>query len=116
MVKPVSIHRKKDLHHARVFAERIRLKLKAPPSAVTDAVVERLADMLQEERTWRQNEVARCRAQMAALHAEVNAEFAQIRALIEALKAFTCARKALNEALAVHGRGPAARGQQATSR
>jgi hypothetical protein len=116
MVEPVSIHRKKDLHHARVFAERIRLKLKAPASAVTDAVVERLADMLQEERIWRQNEMARCRAEMAALRAEVNAEFARIRALIDAAKTYVNARKALNEALALHGRGPAAQGQQATSR
>jgi hypothetical protein len=62
MVQPVSIHRKKDLRQARVFAEHIRRKLKAPASAVTDTVVERLVGMLQEQRVWRQNEMARCRA------------------------------------------------------
>jgi hypothetical protein len=116
MAEPVSIHRKKDLHRAREFAEHIRLKLKAPHSAVTNRVVERLADMLGEQRTWQQNEVASCRAEMAALRAEMNAEFARVRALIAATRTYVSARKALNEVLAVHGGGPAARGQQATSR
>jgi hypothetical protein len=113
--QPVSIHRKKDLRNARVFAEHLRLKLKAPASAVTDRVVERLADMLQEHRDWLRNEAAQCRAEMAALRAEIDAEFARIRALIDAVKAFVDARKALvdarkalDEALAVHGRDPTA--------
>jgi hypothetical protein len=101
MVKPVSIHRKKDLRRARVFAERLRRKLQAPASAVTDAVVERLADVLQEQRSWRQDEMARCRAEMAALRAEVDAEFAKLRALIDATKTYGSARKALNAALEI---------------
>jgi hypothetical protein len=127
MVEPVPIHRKKDLRRARVFAEDLQLKLKAPANAVTDAVVERLADMLQEDRIWQQNAEARVRAQIDALRAELNAEVARLRALmdaaevrirttLDAAEAFVRARKALNEALAVHGRGPAAQGQQATSR
>jgi hypothetical protein len=100
MVKPVSIHRKKDLRQARVFAEHLRRKLKAPASAVTDTVIERLADMLQEQRNWRQNEMARWRAEMAALRDEVNAEFAKLHALVEATKAYVGARKALDAALA----------------
>jgi hypothetical protein len=116
MAEPVSIHRKEDLRRARVFAEHLRLKLQAPASAVTNTVIMRLADMLGEQRIWQRNEVARCRAEMAAFRAEVDAEFARIRALIDALQAFNRARKALDEALAVYGRSPAARGQQATSR
>jgi hypothetical protein len=100
MVEPVSIHRKRDLRQARVFAERLRRKLKAPASAVTDAVVERLAGMLSEQRVWQQNEAARCRAEMAALRAEVDAEFAKLRAIIEATRTYVSARKALNAALA----------------
>jgi hypothetical protein len=100
MAEPVSIHRKQDLRRARVFAERIRRKLKAPPSVMTDAAVERLADMLQEQRVWQQNEATRRRAEMVALRAEVDAEFAKLRALIDATKTYVSARKALNAALA----------------
>jgi hypothetical protein len=100
MAEPVSIHRKKDLRQARAFAEHLRLTLKAPASAVTDTVVERLADMLGEQRIWQQDQVARWRAEIAALRAEVDAEFARIRAIKDAAETFIKARKALNEALA----------------
>jgi hypothetical protein len=100
MVGLVSIHRKNDLHQARLLAEHLRLKLRAPAGAVTERVVERLADMLGEQRIDRQNEVKRCRAEIAAAHAEINIEVARIRAVIDATKAYVSARKALHQALA----------------
>jgi hypothetical protein len=96
MVEPVSIHRKKDLRQARVFAEHLRLKLKAPASAVTDAVVARLADMLADHRGWQQDAAAAARAEMAVLRGEVG----KLRALSEAAKTFSAAGKALDTAVA----------------
>ena len=116
MAEILSIHRREDLRHARLLAEHVRQKLSAPTSAVTERVVAGLADMLQVERDFRQNEVARYRAEIAAACAEVNAEAARIHAVFDAVTAYVSARKALNEALAAHSRDPAARGQQATSR
>ena len=92
MAEVVSIHRKEDLRHARLLAEHVRSKLRAPVSAVTERVVERLAEMLGEFRIDRQNDLARCRAEIAAAHAELNAEFARIRALLDAV---TMLRQAL---------------------
>jgi hypothetical protein len=104
----VSIHRKQDLRSARALAEHCRLKLRAPPSAVTVQVIERLADMLGEERVWRHNEMARFRAELehegAQLREEMTAETARILTLLDAAEAFVKARKALNEALAARGR------------
>jgi hypothetical protein len=87
----VSIHRREDLRQARLLAAHLQLKLSAPPGAVTDTVVERLADMLQEERIWRQNEVARARAEIAAACAEMNYEMARIRAVFDAVTTYVSA-------------------------
>ena len=108
MAEPVSIHRKEDLRMARRLAEHLRSKLQAPASSVTDTVVERLADMLQRERIWRQNEMARYSREFAAACAEVNVEVARTRAIFDAMTAYVSARKALNKVLAAHGRDPAA--------
>jgi hypothetical protein len=111
MVEPVSIYRQKDLRQARVFAEDLRLQLQAPASAVTDAVVEGLADMLQQDRLWQQNAEARFRARIVALRSELDADVARLRAMmdaaeirhrtaLDAAEAFVKARKALKAALA----------------
>jgi hypothetical protein len=100
MAEAISIHRAQDLRFARLLAEHVRQKLSAPTSSVTERVVERLADMLQAERVWRQNEVARARAELDAACAEVNAEMARIRAVFDAVNAYIGARKALDRALA----------------
>jgi hypothetical protein len=108
MVEPVSIHRREDLTQARLLAEHLRLKLQAPASSVNDITIARLADMLGEERIWRQNEMARFHAELeleaAQLREEMMAETARVLTLLDAAEAFVKARKALNEALAARGR------------
>ena len=100
----VSIHRKQDLRSARALAEHCRLKLRAPPSAVTDQVIQRLADMSGGERVRRQNEMARFHAELelegAQLREEMTAEMARILTLLDAAEAFVKARNAFNAALA----------------
>jgi hypothetical protein len=107
-VQPVSIHRKKDLVSARALAEHCRLKLRAPPSAVTDQVIGRLADMLAEERIWRQNEMARFRSELEAealqLRKAIQEETFRIQTVLDAAEAFVKARKALKVALAMPGK------------
>ena len=99
MAEVVSIHRAQDFHLARRLADHLRLKLRLPASSVTDTVVERLADMLQQERVWRQGELERGRAEMAAAYDQINAEMARTRAIFDAMMAYLNARKALNEVL-----------------
>jgi hypothetical protein len=95
-VQPVSIHRKNNLVCARALAEYCRLKLRAPPSAVTDQVIEQLADMLAEARIWRQNEMARFRSEFEA---EATAKRDEMIATCQAFMVATL--KALDVALAM---------------
>jgi hypothetical protein len=90
------------LRQARLLAEHVRQKLSAPTSAVTERVVVGLADLLQEARVFRQNKLARARAELDAACAEVNAEAARIREIFATTKAYIEARKALHRALAAH--------------
>ena len=90
---------KKDLADARRLAEYVRRHHGRPASAVTDWVVAKLADELQSFRQERQAAIASFKADLEAEVAEVRAELMTVT-VINALEAFTSARKALDEALA----------------
>jgi hypothetical protein len=83
----VSIHRRKDLRHARVLSEYVR-RQKGWSAAVVipDWVVERLADQLQLFREQRQAALAGFKAELEREVAEVRAEMARAKAILDALK------------------------------
>lgn len=99
----VSIHRKRDLRHARALAEFVRRQKKLPALVIPNWIVERLADQLQAFREERHAALAKFKAELeaecAVMRVEINLAKDQIEAVRTATEAFVAAREKLNEAL-----------------